>query len=1138
MALVSPRRTLTLEKQLLSSHTENVSGVSGVVSASIHGSSVIGVQNNTRKKLEDSCLGTDSDCCMDYHTSQNGPTTRSKILQWLCPQRVYTSLTSPAEGQDSQDAHENAGKRFVESTKFQEWLSGNEKRLWGTGPPGAGKTFLVSRVQAELGKRTMFQYDASNAKIAVLYMHYNDPRPAKMLLACMLRQFIKSQHQIPSSVEKAWSDNTEKETPLEPQELVSLMQGLVEDNNKLYLVVDAWDECHAEARGPFLKELMSLGDQISVFITSRFTSDTDRSLSDFHRVKISANADDIRDYVSHCIAQNSRLQDFAQVDKSLEDDIKHKLIEESGRQKSGVIFLLVRLHMESLQDEVLLEDVRKKLQTFQYDLNDKYRDIIERIGNQTPSRQTIAINTLTWVTHARRPLLAKELQHALAVSPEDQQFKPGRMPRVDDIIAFSCGMVVFEPSSDTFRLVHNTARTFMEELTRNDTRFNDPHCAISLVLGTYLCLPALEQPDDPDQGISYATDLRDDPCRYDEQDAYEIQSQGYNRPSNQHYPERFSFDTKMRMFPLARYAAMNLGHHLRAIQDLGSSSTRDALKSIHALLSERPKRKFYERLLDVTDCYPPRASEHRYSRWGRSLEGIAYYDDDMSDSDLSDKSEESSRSTASTEPAREVTSLHLAAQIGIPELITGLLSNQSLLQVRDYDGFNPLGIALCCGHSDIVLSFLKAGSNLDLRSSEGCRLLLFAAQSDRRAEEVLRHILEHSLIIPENGGNVVLRHFTWLLILVMTKVRYYSSKILTLCQRRSVCWTRFRPPLNLESLYPDRELPNTPSEKKVHFSPSVDEAEAMSPILSQARIARTYSEAIFPLETQQQRDYIKLVSAALQNDCDKIRLLINDGKVVLKPRRGHSSRKSHALLINLALFLAIENDKVDVVKMLIEGGVPIESRDFDYRTPLHRAVARSNVTLVKFLMDRGAEVDAKDCREETPWAIAVKNLDERMCRLLVNSGADVNTRGLEGMSLLYGAAAGGNVRVVKLLLKQGVDPSVTTDYGWSSLHWAAGNGKLECVRLLLEAGADLNPLSDTQKSPLDMAIEREQTVIADILRRKGAETSDEIFARRGGHHYSFFDQAEDEDESDFEEESEESGSDLEMSEEGIEDDEL
>jgi ankyrin repeat protein len=634
--------------------------------------------------------------------------------------------------------------------------------------------------------------------------------------------------------------------------------------------------------------------------------------------------------------------------------------------------------MESLQDEVLLEDVRTKLKMLKHDLNDKYRDIIQRVGNQNPSRCTIAVNALTWITHARRPLMVEELQHALAVSPEDQQYKPGRMPRVDDIIAFCCGMVVLERSSNTFRLVHNTAREFMKGLTTSDERFKDPHCYISLVIANYLCMPALEQPDDPDQGISYAVDLDDYPHRHDEHQAYEIQRQGYRRPADERRPNGLSYQKKMCTFPLARYAGMYLGHHLRAIQNPDSTLAANALQNTFELLSQRPKRLFYERLLDQTSSYPPPKPDNRYMRWTFNSEIFTDDDDDISELSEVDFSDEEGNITTPPGPSREITPLHLAAHIGIPELVARFLSDTSLLQVRDYARLNPLGVALCSGYTDVVLSLLKAGSNLDLRSSEGCHLLLFAAQSDSRAEEVVHRILEHSLLIPDKGGNVVLKYLAWFWILAITKLRYYSSRILQLCHAKASCWKTCRLDPEEESLSLNVDVQDTTFKKKVHFSPSAEEIEDKSPILSQVRIARTYSEAIFPRERQEQRDYIKLVAAALQNDCEKIESLVEEGKVLLNPRQdGRRHQRTLRLLVNLALFLALEKNNIEVVKLLIDGGVSVESRDFNYRTPLHRAVIRSNIALVDYLMNHGAKVDPKDYRQETPWTLAVRNHDEK-----------------------------------------------------------------------------------------------------------------------------------------------------------------
>ncbi|RSL47814.1 hypothetical protein CEP54_013215 [Fusarium duplospermum] len=1031
-------------------------------------------------------------------SSQDSLEGRSKILRWLCPQEIFSALTTPAEGQSNHDSHKDAGKSFTNSPKFQEWLAGKEKRIWGSGPPGAGKTFLVSRVQNDLKHRDMFQGSASKARAAVLYLHHSERYSLKDLLGCMFRQFVEATSQIHPNVENLWINKAGNTGP-DAKELTELIQDLTKDDINLYVIVDAWDECKLQTRGQFLRELLSFGEHISIFITSRFTSSHENCQSDFFHENISAKENDIRGYVSHCIANSSRLKHFTQLDRGLELEIKNRLVEESGSNKEGRIFLLVRLHMDSLQNEVRLDGVRKKLKMLRHDLNDKYRDIIERIDDQEPACQEIAIDALIWITHARRPLTAKELQHALAVSLEDPRFNPAREPRVDDIVAFSCSMVILEASSNTFRLVHNTAKKFMEDLSETDSRFKDPHSKISLVSSTYLCIPQLEQRDDLLQRVSPATDLWADPPQYNEQDAYDMQCQCYADSwplGGKEQLREFSFQTKSYLFPLASYAAIHLGHHLRGMQDSESNFAQDALKHTHTILSERPKRNFYVRLLSDAGCYPPHTFAHYYGHWnpgGMTHEfgdsGSEFFDDP--ESGLSDQTEGSSQE----EHQKEITCLHLAAQIGVPRLLTGLIGDGSLLQVRDYEGFNPLGIALCSGHSSIVLSLLKAGSTLDLRSGEGCRLLLFAAQSRSScAGQVVDHILQHHLRMPDNGRHPIVQYFTWFGVVALTKVLFYGwglsklwSGLTSFLMRVRTYWTSRPEPRATRPLGPS-------STNVVTFSQATTESPVAEPISPPRPLARTYSEAVLPFDRLQERDYLKLVVAALQGDSAKINSLVADGKVILKCQHDRFHSNTPALIVNLALFLAIERGKTEVVEKVIKGGVPVESRDYDGRTPLHRAVLKRNAALVKFLIEYEAEIDVEDFKKETPWVLAAREGYYEICRLLVEYGANVNTQGIDGVSLLYQAAAAGDAGKVRYLLQQGVDPSITTDYGWSPLHWAAANGHMNCVKLLLDAKADVNPISDTYKSPLDLAIEHDRKGIVDVLQAHGAKTSNRLFA--------------------------------------------
>ncbi|KAI1646077.1 uncharacterized protein F4817DRAFT_157429 [Daldinia loculata] len=1114
---------------------------SGIYAGIVHGGSLIGTQN-----VHNHAPAPDS----------TATKTRSDILNWLCPQDALVAMKSPVQGQDHKRAHPKAGNRFLESTEFQDWLSMKEKRLWGTGPPGAGKTFLVSRIQRRMYELQQgFTSNGGKSGTAFLYMHHNRSYSCEKLLGCILRQFIDDKDEIPSTIRNEWGVHSGSKTTITADRLVQLIRDIA-TNHKLYLVVDAWDEYAPMDRERLLKQLMELGGCLALLMTSRFIGDLDKGLEGFKRVNISANEEDIRNYVNYCINTNSRLATFCNLSSELRHEIRGVIIE-----KSGGMFLLVRLHMESLEaeDVVTLYDVRKKLASFSNNLTDKYQDMMDRIGKQTLLRQEIAISTLAWITYAQKSLTVNELRHALAVDLKDGRFKPDKQPLPDDIPAFCCGMVLVEKG--TLQLVHNTAIEFMRSLKETDERFINFDATISHVCAAYLCIPELEQPDDTDNSMSYATDLWGaTPNMYDDTEIFMIQS-GKNTKhlGNKRTPEKLTFPAKLRLYPLVIYAATHLGHHLRAMSDVNLVTESDALNKVISILKEKPKRNFYERLLDYTSSYPPQAlSQQRFSLLSVESESESELEFDPEphidnsswpssvdecDPLLTRQSANSGARLASLNAettnvamsaCREITSLHLAAYLGVPQLAKQLLSDPSLVHVKDFDGCTPLSIALAACHIETALLILEAGATLDLFSTEGCHLLLLAAQSDSSASIVVRRILKEALLIRGQGKNFVIEFLSWLWRFSATKAVYYSAKVARNCRKG---WTRVTQERRGEPSHLERTLQiaqghalgvptSFPARRgTITFVDLPVDGETgpssslSSHTLRRRRPARTVSEAVLSPSEYAKRNYLKLVAAAFQNDTMTMRSLIEKRRVNLDRSVRH--QRCYWPLVNLALFMAVERKEIDGVKILVEGGVDVNSQDYDLRTPLHRAVARRKSKLVRFLLEKNANVNAKDGRGDTPWVLAVINRDEDMSKLLIQHGADVNTQGPDGNNLLYSAAACGNISDVRFLLSQRVNPSITTNYFWAPLHWASANGHIDCVKLLLDAGAEVSPVSDTALTPLDLAIEGRKVDIEQLLRSKGAKRGDEIREEHGGPRYSYRYGSESEDDEDENEEEEE-----------------
>jgi ankyrin repeat protein len=62
------------------------------------------------------------------------------------------------------------------------------------------------------------------------------------------------------------------------------------------------------------------------------------------------------------------------------------------------------------------------------------------------------------------------------------------------------------------------------------------------------------------------------------------------------------------------------------------------------------------------------------------------------------------------------------------------------------------------------------------------------------------------------------------------------------------------------------------------------------------------------------------------------------------------------------------------------------------------------------------------------------------------------------------------------------------------LHAAASEGQNEIAELLISEGADVNVKNDEGETPIDMAIRLKRTETADLLRKHGGKTGEELKA--------------------------------------------
>lgn len=199
-----------------------------------------------------------------------------------------------------------------------------------------------------------------------------------------------------------------------------------------------------------------------------------------------------------------------------------------------------------------------------------------------------------------------------------------------------------------------------------------------------------------------------------------------------------------------------------------------------------------------------------------------------------------------------------------------------------------------------------------------------------------------------------------------------------------------------------------------------------------------------------------------------------------------------------ALHFAAQEGHLDAVRLLLERGANINSKNFRSSTPLMLASRAGHLEIVRLLVEKGADLEIVDGRDETALFLAAESGHVEVVKLLVAHGAKLNVRNISKQTPLFQAVFGDHDEVATVLIEAGADVKLKDYSGESALHWAAGREAPELVKLLLRHGANPRAKADDGETPIDRAEAENLDAIVAILKGETppAETpfSDESMA--------------------------------------------
>ena len=918
---------------------------------------------------------------------------------------------------------------------YTRWLNDRQSRpLWIHGDPGKGKTMLTIAVTAELSTR-LEHSDSSNSILAYFFCDDKDDRTnnAVAILRGLLYQILCQQPNLFGHLKNEYKKQKTKlfESRNAFQTLWRILQSMLLESKleKVYLIVDALDECDYDSRTVLLRliekdsnEKMAEtipGPTLKWMLISRNDADIKEAL--FHSLDISLelNSNQVDVAVSKFI--DLKVEQLKKK-KGYSETLK-VYVRDTLRNKAEGTFLWVSLACAELEKARAVEGImRNALDRLPRGLEGIYTQILEKaLTNDQAYTADTTKEILKAVSIAMRPLTLYELACIAEIPKEcwnDRNVLSEYVSQCGSLLTIRGIPNVKDQSSEhvisrhaTVHLVHQSAKDFLTSQYSHLLLLPDlaeEHATVVRRSLSYIC-----------SGI-----FANGPI-HDSSDS-DIDSESSDAQDNAS-PERSGLehlDVKVGDADVANIATQEHDDDLQPPLFLEYpiiywvSHGREANSTIGDVFDVH--RDFFEPESPIRDF------------WIRSYNVI-------------------SQSYVFPHELHNFTLLHFGACTGIYSLAKRILDwihvsytskSDSLIDTKDQHGFTALIYAAKYGHKRVVELLLERGAHAEERDWWGKTVLMYSAELENPAI---------SLVLLNHGASV------------HPKDQYGDTALSCASKKGQETVVK----LLLQQGANDQSS-----------NDSMDRALEVAAEAGHLAVVQLLLKERAFMDRDNSSLRIPLINAARPGHSAVVEVLLRHGV-----RVGEQDD-----VYDVALAAAFARQE-KTVELLLRHGANVDAVDEYRSTTLIKAAAVGNDAAVKLLLKHGANVRASDNFGRTALMNAAEDGYDIVVELLLKHGVNVNTSSKFGDTTLMKAIMHGHDTVVELLLKHGANVNASDTYGDTALMKAILRGHNKAVELLLQFEANLEASDRAADTALNYAAISDHEAITQLLLEKGAHVN-------------------------------------------------